>query len=287
MRLAVSIGYPILQDGVTASAVTGDPHDEVHWDMHRGFELIVVLRGHHERYYVGDLYLDMQPGDICFHPPWEPHGHRGVDEGTSILVAFFVREFLGDAMICDRPWLDFLVVPPAERPKVVTPETRARVLVLANEVAEEGARDDPGRATALRLGLLQLILTVARRWQPPASHTGKPRGVLPDLVRVTPALDLLYRELPHRRVALTEGAAACYLSRSRFAAIFHRAMGESFGQFVLRARLARAARRMLESDLSVEAAAEELGFASTSHFHHAFVQHYACTPAQYRKRQER
>jgi AraC-like DNA-binding protein len=89
--------------------------------------------------------------------------------------------------------------------------------------------------------------------------------------------------MPGQRVSLEEGATACSLSASRFGSVFRHAMGMSFGQFVLRARLAYATQLMLTTDAPIEAIARELDFTDASHFHHAFQRRYGATPARYRE----
>ncbi|NIQ36394.1 MAG: helix-turn-helix domain-containing protein [Xanthomonadales bacterium] len=84
------------------------------------------------------------------------------------------------------------------------------------------------------------------------------------------------------RLPVSSAADACGLSRSWFRSLFKDTMGMTYSQFERRARLARAARLLLTTTAPIEAIAEEVGFADGSHFHRAFLKHYARTPDEFR-----
>jgi transcriptional regulator GlxA family with amidase domain len=135
---------------------------------------------------------------------------------------------------------------------------------------------------AVRLGLLRVLLTLARDWDWPADHDGMPSVHSHDLARIMPALRMVESRL-ERRVSREEGARACGLSVRQFAHVFRHVMGVSFGTFALRARLASAAHHLLYTDLSIEAIASETGFVDGAHLHHMFEKQFGQTPAQYRR----
>ncbi len=283
MRTAVPIGNPIVSGEVSGWLVPDTPSEVPTWGMHHAFEMTLLLEGEHERWYEDGTILGMEPGDVSLHGAWEPHGHRSTTK-TVLLVLFFYADMMGQSTLCGVPWLKAFTAPPADRPRAVTPEARAQVLAIAAELRQEVERQPPDLPTALHLGILRLLFVLLRQWHPAEVAAVTSRRHTSDLAAIAPALHLLYANLTARRITVEEGAAACCLSLSRFAALFRRTMGVSFGQFVLHSRLARAARMLLESTDSVDAVATSLGFSDVSHFHHAFVKHYACTPAQYRQR---
>ncbi len=283
MRTAVPIGYPIERGEVSGWLVAGHQQESPDWDMHHAFEVVVVLQGRHERWYEDGTVLEMGPGDLSLHGAWEPHGHCSPAPETLLLVLFFNPEVLGQTTLCGVPWLNAFVAPPADRPRAATPEARAQVLTIADELRGELGCQRRDLPTALQLGILRLLFAVLRQWSP-VQPSDSPSRRTSDLSSIAPALNLLYANLTARRIAVREGAAACHLSPSRFATVFRRTMGLSFGQFVLRSRLAHATRLLLNSNVSVDAIATSLGFSDVSHFYHSFTKHYACTPAQYRQR---
>jgi AraC-like DNA-binding protein len=145
--------------------------------------------------------------------------------------------------------------PPDQRPRVESEGTREVTLAAAEELRREMKERGRGWLSAMRLGILRLLLAVGREWQP--WH-------------------------PSGRLSLEEAAAACGLSASQFSHIFRHTMGLSYGSFRARTRLGYAAQLLLTTDQPVECIAEQLGFVDASHLHHAFTKVYGCTPARYR-----
>ena len=265
---------------IASSSVASHPHPESALsDMHRSYEIGVVLTGSQDRLFQG-LSVPSLPGDVYLCPGWEPHGCRTTSSGTTVLVIFFCPEFLGDEVLHGKSWLSLFAIPPAARPRVTDPQTRARVLQIAAEIAVEGERQTPGWMTALRLGVLSLLFALSRHWTPPR-RPRRPPAPTEDLARVSAAIHLVESN-PYRRPSLAEGAAACALSVPRFCQVFRRAMGTGYGTFVTRSRLAYAARLLLTTREPIAALATKLGFTDASHLHRAFVGIYGCTPVEYR-----
>jgi len=72
------------------------------------------------------------------------------------------------------------------------------------------------------------------------------------------------------------------MSRSAFAKHFHEAFFRSPMNLVNHVRLERAARMLASSPLPVERIGRHCGFASRSHFSHAFKKHTGLSPAEFR-----
>jgi AraC-like DNA-binding protein len=208
---------------------------------------------------------------------------------------------LGEEVFVGISWLDLFVATPGDRPRVKTEEIRRQVLAIAEELKREiedskQASDpkQPGSiflreptshqkrwVSAMRLGVLRLLFVLARDWEIPSSTPGQSSVHPSALERLASALSLVQSREGHP-VRLREGAAACQLSDRHFCAVFRRAMGVSFGKYVLRFRLGRGAESLLASNAPVEVIAKSLGFVDASHFHRAFVKLYGCTPDRYR-----
>lgn len=73
------------------------------------------------------------------------------------------------------------------------------------------------------------------------------------------------------------GITAAYLST-----VFHREMGSSYSQALLKIRMEAAARQLCESQARVREIAESVGFPSAKHFSHVFGQYFHCSPMEYR-----
>ncbi|MGD0112872.1 MAG: helix-turn-helix domain-containing protein [Armatimonadota bacterium] len=250
-------------------------------DIHDGFEISVVLAGTHTAV-VGDLVAAEKPGDVSLRTEWEPHGWKGTPHGCVIVFVFFSREFLADEDIDGIPWLVFFTVPPRDRPRISQPAMRDAALAIGYELSDDLLGKPKGWKTAIRLGVLRLLLLLHRSWEVEGRSYPRPRFGWTDAVRIQPAVKLIQSDLA-RRVSISEAAAACMLSTTQFRFLFRSTMGISFGQFARRDRIVHCARMLVSADLSLEKIAQETGFVDRQHLHRAFTRQFSTTPARYRK----
>jgi len=103
---------------------------------------------------------------------------------------------------------------------------------------------------------------------------------LQQLQRVLPALNAIEENLAFRwtRENLAE---ICYLSPSRFAAVFKEALGVSPIDYILKLRMRRAQLLLANADLSVEQVAAEVGYDDAFYFSRLFKTHYGLSPKKY------
>lgn len=252
-------------------------------EMHRGFEVGVVIRGQDERSST-DGTERLGAGQVWLHSMWEPHGGAPREGGTTEVVFIFLPEFLGEERLGDVSWLALFAVPPAQRARATSPQTREAVLAIARDMMRELREQPPACETALRLCLLRLLLLLSRAWVRPVTLSAdRLHRTMNDLPRIIPALELVQAHST-RRVTVREAAAACGFSVTHFKRMFRNAMGVAFGRFCLRTRLALVAKRLVTTDLPEETIAHEMGFVDASHLHHDFARHFGTTPGRYRRR---
>jgi len=85
---------------------------------------------------------------------------------------------------------------------------------------------------------------------------------------------------------LADLAKAAGMSRTRFAEEFKMVTGQTPARIISRLRLTTIARRIENTTLSVEAAAEEAGYSSSAAFVRAFQREFGETPARWRRSRE-
>ncbi|MEM9531625.1 MAG: AraC family transcriptional regulator [Pseudomonadota bacterium] len=167
------------------------------------------------------------------------------------------------------------------------------VLVLdLNETRSPGARDVVSlwmrEAAGDTLGsdlavdrLAELVFIEALRTQ---IATGQLAGIVGALAdrRLGPALAAIHRDpqLPHTLEAL---AATAGMSKTAFAQRFEKQTGFTPGQYVRHWRLQQAARALRETDRSITAIAESVGYQSEVAFRKAFRAHSGVPPGRYRR----
>ena len=83
-------------------------------------------------------------------------------------------------------------------------------------------------------------------------------------------------------IALADVAALCRLSPSRVCHVFRQEQGESFGQHLLRYRLARACEHLAHPGALTKAVAYAVGFNDLSYFTRAFKRQLGVCPSKYR-----
>ena len=64
---------------------------------------------------------------------------------------------------------------------------------------------------------------------------------------------------------------------------FRKLYGVTFTAYLQKLKLAQSCRLLLETDLSVEQVAENVGYKNVQFFHRIFREHYQLSPLQYRK----
>jgi AraC-like DNA-binding protein len=252
--------------------------------FHRGLEVGVVLAGEERLHFAGHTQT-CRSGDVWLCNAWEPHGWRIAARHTRTVVMVFGPEFLGDVAVCDSPWLTPFAAPPSLRPRASSPELRRQVLGIGRDLRREAMARRPYWEQLVKVYLLRLLVELMRDWD----HRDAPGlSTLPgaepsELSRLMPALAAV-QTCPWRRVGVKEAAAACGLSVSRFRSLFQSVLHISYGRFCMNTRLSYAAHRLVDSENTVSAVAEESGFTDGSHLHRRFVERYACTPVQFRNR---
>jgi AraC-like DNA-binding protein len=249
--------------------------------IHKGIELGIVLDGEHQTR-IGESLLKCRRGDTWLCGMWEAHSWRSAEPGTAIAVVTFLPEAIDDTVLRSQTWLDMLSVPPENRPTPKSRKDKERVLRFAHDLYEETLERRPLGQTAKLLGLYRLLLELERLWTRAAPGRREAKAEAGDHARLMPALGLVDSAGAHRATP-GEAASACGLSKSRFHLLFRRAMGTSFAQYCMRAKVGAAAHRLMTSNESLATIAEELGFVDASHLHRNFLKHCGCTPHEYRK----
>lgn len=144
----------------------------------------------------------------------------------------------------------------------------------------EQQRGEAGRDAMMAALMSQCLVLVFRRL---CSHPDCPLPWLQALAdpRLARALDAMLTA-PQRHHSLESLARTAGMSRSAFARHFQEVMGHPPMDYLRSVRLREAAGLLQRSELSVDAVAAKVGFASRSHFSRAFRNHFGSRPTAYR-----
>jgi AraC-like DNA-binding protein len=140
----------------------------------------------------------------------------------------------------------------------------------------------PGLGTRSMVGtMMKQIMILLLRTHFDRMGTASPIGMPLLHPRLGRALFAIL-ERPQEPHSLDSLAAAAGMSRSRFVHHFSTAYGETPMGFVQSARLQAAARMLRTSDRPIKAVAAAVGYASRSHFSHAFRAEFGVDPSSFR-----
>jgi AraC-like DNA-binding protein len=153
---------------------------------------------------------------------------------------------------------------------------------VLGRIMNETSGNHPGASFAADQYAQLLLLQVLRAGLrgDALSHAGWLRLFADAQLR--PAVSAMHAE-PARAWGLADLAAAAGMSRSHFAYRFREVSGQPPLTYLTQWRIGLGARALRESDTTVAALAERLGYASESSFSHAFARITGTSPGQYRR----
>jgi AraC family transcriptional regulator len=245
------------------------PADRPFEEQHDGFSIAAVLEGAFTYRAAGGASL-LYPGALllgndraCYECGHE-HG-RG-----DRCIAFNLRE---DAFEELAPAASSRGRRPFSQPML--PASNPLTPLIAS-IERLGRSASPLEAEDLLVGLFE---TVVRALDGGLRAPPRPAGwETRRLVEVLRLID----ERPDAPADLASLAAAAGLSKHHFLRVFRRFVGMTPYQYILRARMARAARRLKTSKDSVLAVALDSGFGDLSTFNARFRAIFGTTPSKYR-----
>jgi AraC-like DNA-binding protein len=263
-RLAAGDGWSVHEVVCRAG-----PSDRPFEERHDGFSVSAVIDGSftyrsdagHELLYPGALLLGND--DWCFECG---HAHGRGDRCISLNV----REGLfGEIAAGAASTSRFRFAAPS-----LPPSPKALPIVAWMEALSSSASSL--RSEELALGLIErVIAAMSGDRRPPAAPTGR------EAKRVVEAIRLVDSDAA-RPLQLKELAAVAGMSKYHFLRVFRRLTGVTPYQYLISARLRRAALALASSRRQVIAIALEAGFGDLSTFNKGFRAAFELTPTQYR-----
>ena len=91
-------------------------------------------------------------------------------------------------------------------------------------------------------------------------------------------------ESTNRAIKVTDVADEMGINRRTLERRFSESVGRSIAREIIRLRLARAKRQLVESNSPLKTVARDCGFRNADHFHKVFARAEGITPTQYRKK---
>lgn len=259
-------GAPVRAESIRQGSEATHTEPFVHF--HDAFELVLFgdVAGHFD---VEDRRYALVPGSVAFIPSLLQHDFT-LGPGPRDWVLVQIEVAAGEAL-AGAPGLECLREPFCARPG---PALHDRLKALADWLVDVGSGDPLG------LPLAELLLRAVIH--APRVEGKKLAANASGLKRLRPAIDRL-RQSPAQPPGSEQAAALCALSPAYFSRRFKQQLGMSWSDYVRTHRLHLASRRLLSTGVPIAVIAEELGFATPSHFGSVFLQRFGMTPGEYRR----
>ena len=250
---------------VVAYQCDAGPYERAYWEAHHGWSVSFVKRGTFSCHCRGHVH-ELVPGSVLLGRPGDEYRctHEHHDGGDECLAVHLTPDVVDE--IAPRAWQSGAVPPCAE-------------LMVSGErlrAASDGDTD---------MGLDEAALAFAARYTAALMHGGtatRTSARAADRRRaVESALWIdAHAELPIDLHAL---ARLCGLSAYHYLRVFSGALGVTPHQYLVRSRLRRAARQLVESDQPITEVAFDCGFADLSNFVRSFHRAAGASPRAFRR----
>lgn len=245
---------------------TAGPEDKPFAEAHDAYSVAFVRRGSFGYLHRG-RHFDMLPGSILIGHPGDEytctHDHHG---GGDECLCFKLKPALVETMGDDAGnWQRGAVAPRAE-------------LMVLGALAEAAAAGDSN--VALEEAGLSLVAKVATLGTGDRHGTGKIRAQ--DRRRIVAAAHWI-EEHAQEEIDLAAAGRETGLSAFHFLRLFAKIVGVTPHQYLIRARLRRAARLLAEEDQSITDIAFEIGFGDLSNFVRTFHRAAGLSPRAFRR----
>lgn len=247
---------------------------EHNYHYHEYVELLLFLQGNATLIVNEENYL-CQPFQLAVINPGEPHDVLFNAQSQYICVKFLPQILYdGYSNISEFPYaLPYLLE--SHHSRVFQADWTDGQLL--SQVMEEWESRRLGCELVIRANILKIYTAIMRIWQQEGAYSVS-AGV-PSYIHK--ALEHISCHFAHTNEKQT--AALCGVTYHHFSTAFRQALGKPFSQYLTEIRIREAKKRLATTNQSVEQIADEVGFATASHFIHRFRCITGFTPIQYRK----
>jgi AraC-like DNA-binding protein len=252
------------------------------WHFHPELELTLIVRGEGKRF-IGDDIANFRTGDLCLLGPNLPHTwlsdlpHSTDPTAAESVVIQFRHDCFGEPFFQRPEMLGIARLLAAS----------AQGLQFSDEVSDrigpqmiEMETAPPLRRMMMLLSILELLSTEKPARQM-SSREFAPSISDSDTGRIDQVSRFIMEHLDEP-LSLEDAADVAHLSPSAFSRFFKRATGKTFVRYVNELRVARACRRLTETEDSIASIAFESGFGNLANFNRRFKEIKGTQPREFR-----
>ena len=255
------------------------PSVALHWQQ--SMELIYIKKGR-GLVQIGLHMTEARSGDVFIVTPGILHALRELP-GHSMEyenIIFDVSSLgSGAADICAQEYLVPLAAGQLKLPTLLRQKSIGyeELIACLSEAENLCGERGPGYELGVKAALLQFLFLLLRLCPEHGSAADTP-----DTGRLQQVLQRIEDDYD-QPLTVSQVASDCGLSASHFMRWFKQTTGSSFVSYLNERRLAAAAELLRQTDDTILAVAEQVGFENLSNFNRQFKARYGVTPREYRK----
>ena len=254
------------------------------WHYHPEYEIVMVTESTGKRF-IGDHISDFHPGNLAFLGPNIPHTYRNDDkyyeDGSTLraksIVIHFTEESFGN---------DFLQLPEAKLLNKLFERSLSGFDIFGNTHQKVSQKlYDIVTLSGLKrwLCLVDILLELAESRNLSAvsktPHIGFNEKESKRLCNVFEWITTNFE----KDIKLSEAAQIAQMNENAFSRFFSLRTRKTFSGFVQELRLQKAAKLLVENDMTITEVCYECGYNNVSNFNRQFLNHYQMNPMKYKK----
>ena len=254
------------------------------WHFHPEYEIVLVTESTGKRY-IGNHISDFAPGNLALIGPNIPHTYKNdkkyYEEGSTLRAKSIVIHFL-EASIGK----DFFTLPEAENVKNL----------LARSINGFHISGKTNKSVSNKL--MQMVeLTGLKRWLTLLDILNE-IAESSDKTPITKGLEMGQNQKESDRlckvfdwvtsnfeneIKLSDAAKIANMNEYAFSRFFSLRTRKTFTEFVQELRLKKAAKLLMENELSITSICYDCGYNNISNFNRQFLRHFEMSPLKYRQ----
>lgn len=254
--------------------------NEISYHYHEYVELIYVLEGKMRGLISNDVFK-LNKEDIFVIYPGEPHNFIA-DEKCEYIVVKFLPDiiFSRESSANEFEYIFNLNGNNKNQTRIISGITVANQLII--DALEAFEQNDYTSELRVRSDMLRVCAEILEYWKKNDEIISIKSNINRDSIRQIRNV-MEYVKESNGFIKTNEAAKICGMSDGHFSRIFKSATGMTFGEYVKLYKMTYAERVLQCTDVSVTSIAQELNYATTSHFIEDFKKRKGISPKQYRK----
>ena len=254
------------------------------WHYHPEYEIVMVTESSGKRF-IGDHIADFDAGDLAFIGPNIPHTYRNdvkyYDDNAALraksIVIHFTEASLG---------FDFLKLPEAQALTNLFEQSLFGLDIFGKTRRIIGNKlHDILTLSGIKrwLCLIDILLEIAEsKTVSQITKTPYTGFNAKESMRLCKVFDWITTNF-EKEIKLSEAAQIAGMNENAFSRYFSQRTRKTFSAFIQELRLQKAAKMLMENNMSITQVCYDCGYNNISNFNRQFLNHYQTNPLNYRK----